>query len=285
MQIPIGYMIIGGIILGLITITTGYFFAIWANRKWPVPLRDSVDARLEDIQAASLEATSKLPPLWLSLLPVAIPIVFICAATALHSVHAGGGSALSGIVHFLGDKNMALTIGCVIALVMLAVQKKKDKAGIHAFVQGALLSGGSIILIIAAGGAFGGMLQQTGISMRLAQMTEGYQMALIPLAFCITAVVRTAQGSATVALITASGILSGMTHHEGLAYHPLYIGLAIGCGSKLIWWMNDAGFWVTCKMSNLTEREMLRSSTVMLIIMGFTGLLAILIAAQLFPLK
>jgi GntP family gluconate:H+ symporter len=121
--------------------------------------------------------------------------------------------------------------------------------------------------------------------MRLAKMTEGYQMALIPLAFCITAVVRTAQGSATVALITASGILSGMTHNEGLAFHPLYIGLAIGCGSKLIWWMNDAGFWVTCKMSNLTEREMLRSSTMMLIIMGFTGLVAILIAAQLFPLK
>ena len=109
-------------------------------------------------------------------------------------------------------------------------------------------------------------------------------MALIPLAFLITAVIRTAQGSATVAMITASGILSGMAQSMQLEYHVLYIGLAIACGSKLIPWMNDSGFWIVCKMSNLTEKELLKTFSPMLTIMGLTGLIVIVIAAKLLPL-
>ena len=292
LQLSIGVMMIAGTLLGLITITAGYLYAVYANKKWPVALRDSVDARLEDIRSASLQENKKLPALWLSLLPVLIPLVLICAHTAVNSLSlsdtalapGGLGSGLVGAIQFFGDKNTALLLGGLVALVLLAVQKKKSREGIGSFVQNALLSGGGILLIIAAGGAFGGMLQQTGISLRIAEMTQDYQMALIPLAFFITAVVRTAQGSATVALITASGILSGMTQSEGLSYHPLYIGLAIGCGSKLIPWMNDAGFWIICKMSNLTEKETLKTFSPMLTIMGITGLVVLLIAAKLMPL-
>ena len=152
------------------------------------------------------------------------------------------------------------------------------------FVQAALMSGGGIILITCAGGAFGGMLQQTGISSEIARMTAHYQMALIPQAFLIAAVIRTAQGSATVALITASGILAGMANSGHLQFHHLYIGLAIGCGSKLVPWMNDAGFWIVCKVSNLTEREALKTFSPLNAIMGITGLIIIMIAATLFPL-
>ncbi|MGI9544182.1 MAG: GntP family permease, partial [Cyclobacteriaceae bacterium] len=143
---------------------------------------------------------------------------------------------------------------------------------------------GVIILITSAGGAFGRMLQQTGISSRIGDLTQDYQMALIPLAFLIAAVVRTAQGSATVAMITASGILSGMASTMSLEYHMLYIGLAVACGSKLIPWMNDSGFWIVCKMSNLTEQEALKTFSPMLTIMGIVGLFVTMLAAKLFPL-
>mgnify|MGYP000309257654 FL=1 len=93
-----------------------------------------------------------------------------------------------------------------------------------------------------------------------------------------------AEGSATVALITASGILSGMANNASLEFHPVYLGLAIGCGSKLVPWMNDAGFWIICKLSNLTEKEALKTITPMLAVMGFTGLIIIIIGAKLFPL-
>jgi len=292
MQIPIGLMMMGGFLLGLVTISTGYLFARYANRKWPIPLRDSLDARLEDIKLASLKEDRQLPPLWLSLLPILVPLVLICANTALTSFSPSPASvkpslfvgSLIRLLGFLGDKYIALASGGFIALVLLARQKRTNREGMTAFVQAALMSGGAIILITAAGGTFGGMLQQSGISARIAELTEGYQMALIPLAFLVAAVVRTAQGSATVAVITASGMLSGMATHGHLAYHPLYLGLAIGCGSKLVPWMNDAGFWIVCKISNLTEGEALKTIAPLQTIMGVAGLVGVLIAARVLPL-
>ncbi|WP_421827460.1 GntP family permease [Larkinella sp.] len=288
MHIPIGLMMIAGTIVGLFTITAGYFFALWANRKWPIPLRDSLDAKLEDIKLIAAKEDSHLPGLGVSLLPVLIPLVFICADTVLSTLATPGDaltqSVIFKVVKFFGDKNIAVVTGGIAALLILAAHKKSGKEGLTPFVQAALMSGGGIILITAAGGAFGGMLQQTGISTRIADLTKDYQMALIPLAFLIAAVVRTAQGSATVALITASGILSGMASNANLEFHPVYLGLAIGCGSKLVPWMNDAGFWIICKLSNLTEQEALKTISPLLVVMGLTGLIIIMIGAQLFPL-
>ncbi|MDF7819146.1 GntP family permease [Runella sp. MFBS21] len=292
MHIPIGLMMIAGTVVGLFTITSGYFFALWANKKWPIELRDSLDAKLEDIKSIAAKEDKHLPALGVSLLPVMIPLVFICADTAINALYkAADIQAFSplvqnfiALVKFFGDKNIAIVTGGIVALLILAQQKKNNKDGLTPFVQAALMSGGGIILITAAGGAFGGMLQQTGISSRIADMTKEYQMALIPLAFLIAAVVRTAQGSATVALITASGILSGMASNANLEFHPVYLGLAIGCGSKLVPWMNDAGFWIICKLSNLTEKEALKTISPLLVVMGLTGLVVIIIGAKLFPL-
>jgi len=292
MQIPIGMMIVAGIILGIITSASGYAFALWANRKWTVPLRDSLDARIEDIKINSVKNSSQLPGLGFSILPVLIPLVLICADTFLTSYTAANGikgfssfqNTLVTIIHFLGDKNTALIIAGLVALQLVSKHKKDKTESMTSFVQAALMSGGAIVLITAAGGAFGGILQQTGISARITDMTKEYQMALIPMAFIIAAIIRTAQGSATVALITTSGILAGMANTGHLQYHHLYLGLAIGCGSKLVPWMNDAGFWIVCKMSNLTEKEALKTFSPMNVVMGITGLIVILIAARIFPL-
>jgi len=75
-----------------------------------------------------------------------------------------------------------------------------------------------------------------------------------------------------------------MANSQSLEFHQLYIGLAIACGSKLIPWMNDSGFWIVCKMSNLTEKELLKTFSPMLTIMGIVGLIVIMIGANLFPL-
>lgn len=290
MGIPIGLMMLTGALLGIITSASGYFFAKWVSRKWTVPLRDSAEEKVEDIKDIAAKTDAELPSLWFSLLPMLIPLVFICADTFLRSFYTAGSTqsviefTLVEFVHFFGDKNIALITGGVVALILVANQKRMTREGLSKFVQSALLTGGGIILITAAGGAFGGIIQQTGISGRIAELTSGYQMALIPLAFLIAAVVRTAQGSATVALITASGILSGMATTGNLEYHQVYLGLAIGCGAKLVPWMNDAGFWIVCKMSNLTEREALKTFSPMCVVMGFTGLIVTMIAAKFFPL-
>jgi len=288
MNIPIGLMMVGGVLVGIATIIAGYAYAAWANKKWPIPLRDSIDAPLDQLKSLS-EDNAKLPPLWFAVLPILIPVLLITLKAVQDTFFGGyqdaGGftGAIFVMIDFLGEKNLALVLGAASALFMLIQYNSGDKTTKNA-AQQALMSAGVIILITAAGGAFGAMLQQTGISTRISDLTQGYQMALIPLAFLISAVVRTAQGSATVAMITASGILSGVATTMTLEYHMLYIGLAVACGSKLIPWMNDSGFWIVCKMSNLTEQEALKTFSPMLTIMGIVGLIVTMLAAKVFPL-
>lgn len=281
LQIPIHMMVIGGLIVGTFTVSSGFLYAKWANKRFPVPLRGSADAPLREIEALVEKDTSELPSFWFSILPIIIPVVFITAAGVMN-IGPDSGFLLS-VVRFLGEKNAALVTGAVISLLLLAKYRRGDQKGISESVQGALTSGGMIILITSAGGAFGAMLQQTGVSERIASLTEGYQVALIPLAWLVTAIVRTAQGSATVSMITAAGIVGGLAS-AGLPFHVLYIGLAIACGSKLFTWMNDSGFWIVSKMSNMTEQETLKSFSMMQLVMGVVGLIVCMIGAMLFPL-
>jgi GntP family gluconate:H+ symporter len=276
LNVPIGLMMVCGCLLGLCTITVGYLIATVLDKKFDIPLRDAPDARLEDIAAIAEKDDKDLPALWMALLPPVFPLVTICFRSAVEAFHKPN-TPLTGspflnqvleVVLFFGDKNVALLMGAIFALLVLAYQKKTAKEGMTAFVQTALMSGGGIILITAAGGAFGGMLQQSGISQRIADLTKDYQMALIPLAF----------------LITASGILAGMAQNANLGFHPVYLCLAIGSGAKLIPWMNDAGFWIMCKTSNLTEREALQTIAPLQCLMGITGLVLTMIAAKVFPM-
>jgi len=127
------------------------------------------------------------------------------------------------------------------------------------------------------------MLQQTGIGIIISDLSASYQSAILPLGFFIAALMRTAQGSATVAMITAIGILSGLGSSADLAFHPVYLALVIGCGSKVIPWMNDSGFWIVTQMSGMKEHETFRFFSVLLAVMGFSGLIAVMILANLFP--
>jgi GntP family gluconate:H+ symporter len=289
MGIPIHYMMIGGIIVGMFTTGSGYLYALWINKRMEIPLRSSSEISLETLASITEKPLNQLPSLTLSLMPVIVPLILISAKGFLETfdmnVAEGSFGDLSlQLLSFAGEKNFALILGGLLSLYLLYTQKKNDLKELGKAMEHALTSAGVIILITAAGGAFGAMLQQTSVSYRIAELTQGYQMALIPLAFLITVIVRTAQGSATVSMITASGIMSGLAVGVDLNFHILYIGLAIACGSKLITWMNDSGFWIVCKMSDFTEAETLRTFSVMQAIMGITGFIVVYLGALLFPL-
>jgi GntP family gluconate:H+ symporter len=275
LRVNVGEMIIGGCAVGIFTSLIGYAWASFANRRWQVPLRETADISLAELEAISRREDRDLPPLWLSLLPVLLPVALIGGKTVLDPDAAGSSGAVS---------NLALILGAAIALILLARHGARQPGGLGRAVESALSSGGIIILITAAGGAFGGMLQETGIGASLAELMAGSRLAVLPLAFLVTSLVRTAQGSATVAMITAAGILSGLSDPAQLGFHPVYLALAIGCGSKPIHWMNDSGFWVITRMSGLTEAEALKTVTPMTAIMGVAGLLATMAGAAWLPM-
>ncbi len=279
LKIDLGVMIIGGMIVAAFAACFGLAYAWWLNGRSPVPVRDPAG---QEPAAVVERPDSELPSLWLALAPIILPVLLIAGATVSDVVKPGPD--IARIIATIGHPNIALAIAAAISLGTLAWQRRGDRTVLRTTVQSAIADAGCIILITAAGGVFGGILQETGVGERIQGIAREYRIAVLPLAFLVTVVIRTAQGSATVAMVTAVGILQGFASADVLGFHPLYLALTIGCGSKIIGWMNDSGFWVVCKTSGLTERETLRGFSVMLAVMGVSGFLFVLVAAKLFPL-
>jgi len=84
-------------------------------------------------------------------------------------------------------------------------------------------------------------------------------------------------------MITSIGIVGGFATSGALDFHPVYLALVVGCGSKPYPWMNDSGFWVICRMSGFTEAETLKTASVLISLMGFVGLAVTMLLAALFP--
>lgn len=287
--VDIGRMIMAGIVIGAFVSASGYLYAIWFDKKFNIQVRESEPGQIDELKKLADRDVNELPGLFISLCPIVLPILFVTAGTVINSDF---GKSFSGnwnpilldTIRTLGDKIVALAFGAAIAMGILIQQKAQSLKDTMDAIPPALKDAGLIILITSAGGAFGGILQQTGIGPRLQEVTGGMAIGLLPLAWFITAVVRVAQGSATVAMITAVGIVGGMADAGNLGYHPVYIAIAIGCGSKMLPWFNDSGFWVICKMSGFTERETLKSFTPLLSIMGIVGLIVTMILAKLWPM-
>ena len=282
--INLGLMIIVGSIIGLICSSAGLLYAYWINKRQDIPLRTTTDANVEEMKEWLNKNTSGLPSFFLSTLPIVVPVVLITGRTIIHSSSIAIPGSIGAIINFAGDPTIALFIATCIALFILARQFGYRLKELKKPMDEAVFSAGTIILIVGTGGAFGTMIQQTGIGQWLIELTPGLTLAVLPLAFFITAIFRTAQGSATVAMITAVGIFSAFNTPGSLSFHPVYLAAAIGCGAKIFPWMNDAGFWIVSRMSGFTEKETFRNFSMVLIVMGFTGLLITMLLAKLFPL-
>jgi GntP family gluconate:H+ symporter len=287
--INIGTMIIGGFLIGIFTSLCGYVYALWANKKWDLPMRDTPDVSIDDLKKLAEKEDSELPKLWISVLPIVLPLFLITANTITELDTNASEANLSefhkywvSIFSVLGDANIALAISSAIAVFLLWSRLNNTKE-FQKVIAESISSAGVIILITTAGGVFGQMLEQTGIGIKLSGFATTYQMAVIPLAFFITAAVRTVQGSAMVAMVTAAGVMSGVGS-MGLQFNPIYVALAIGCGSKIFTWMNDSAFWIVTEMCAMEEKETIRHFSFLSMVMGLSGLVILMILSQFLPL-
>ena len=203
----------------------------------------------------------------------------------------GGDTVFSALgmeipmMKLLGDKNIALILSAAVAIYLLISTSGKGSVETRETIQSALSGAGVIILITAAGSAFGSMLKDTGIAEVISSSFDGSQtLALIPIAFLVTALIRTAQGSATVTMITARGMIAPMAAGATLSYSALYLALAIGCGSKPISWANDSGFWVIGRMTGMSPQETFKTVSIMMMLMSIAGLAMVFLGAIFLPL-
>ncbi|MCA9047031.1 MAG: hypothetical protein KDA69_22065, partial [Planctomycetaceae bacterium] len=139
------------------------------------------------------------------------------------------------------------------------------------------------------GGAFGAMLKAAQIGDAIAALFPSggasAGLVLMCLGFVITALLKFAQGSTTVAVITASSMIAAMVKGVDLDFNPVYLATAIGGGGLIGSWMNDSGFWIFAKMSGLTEREALKSWTPLLCVLGVTAFVVSLVLSVAMPMK
>jgi len=287
--VDLGRMIIGGLLVGSFGMAGAFAYARWFNKKFPIEVRSMDESDSGIFSKVAEIKDSGLPSLFFSLSPLAFPVLLIAGDSILRqiSIDSEGTFLLSfrSVMGFLGDKNLALTIGAVLSLLLLLRSPVSRGSKVGEAVRKSLKSAGTIILITGMGGAFGGILQQTSLGLDIrafATSNELGSMAILVLAFFATSAIRIAQGSATVAMITSVGIVGGLAS-QGLVVHPVYLALAIGCGAKPIPWMNDSGFWVVGKLAGLTEKETLQTFSVVIALQGVVGMLAVLTFAYSFP--
>jgi GntP family gluconate:H+ symporter len=303
LHLNVGESLLGGLLIGAITCVFGFMVSQWLNRKTDVPLRGSGSVNLNDLQGVSAKPESELPSFFWSITPVLLPIFLISLTTVFELAHSGaaknigwgvwmvsalggeqGFNAVRAWVDFIGHKNIALFIGAAISLFVLAKQRGFGLKKLEELVGPPLETAGMIILITSAGGAFGAALRSAGVGDAVKAVAQGYSMNLIFLGWLTAAVVRVAQGSATVAMLTTSSIMAPMVAAGELGCHPVYLFTAIGFGAMFLSWMNDSGFWVVNRLSGMTEKETLRTWSVQLTADSVIGLLVTLALSKLLPM-
>jgi gluconate:H+ symporter, GntP family len=290
LQLDLGKSIIAGMLAGILPAIGVWYVAKLINRKVQVPMRETSGASLAEISASMQKKDEELPSFSLSILPVLLPVFLIAVASVLAMLARGadpevGQGILYRVFGFLGNRNVALFIGALVAMWVLASQKNLGIRNLSQSLASPLESAGIIILITSAGGAFGAMIQHSGVGEAIRAAAEGRELNYVFLAWAITAVIRIAQGSATVAMITGASLMFAVIGDGSqLPYSPIYIFLAIGFGSMILSWMNDSGFWVVGRLSGFTEQETFKSWTVMVTAISLMGLAQCLIFSKILPL-
>ena len=286
LKVDLGWSVIVGTLASIPPVIFGWQVAKWRNRRCDVPLRETPGMPLTELETIAAKPESELPSFAASLLPVLLPIVLISTASFLAAF--GGAKhlgALYSVLEFIGNRNIALLIGALLAIGLVMRHRRLSFAGLGNLIGPAFETAGVIILITSAGGAFGLMLKHAGVGEAIRGVALGRDINLIVLAWAVAVLMKFAQGSATVSMLTTAAMMVGMTQGADLPYHPMYLFLAIGFGALGLSWMNDSGFWVIGRLSGFTERETLRTWTITAFAMCFAGLLETLLLATVLPFK
>ncbi|MBC2838095.1 GntP family permease [Robiginitalea sp. SC105] len=211
-------------------------------------------------------------------LPILVPILLI----VLKSVMGGGEGTTYALVGFLGEPFIALLIGFFLSL-LLPARFEASMLSASGWVGKAMRDSATILLITGAGGIFGTILQRSGIAESLGTLLVDYQFGVL-LPFVLAAALKTAQGSSTVALITAASILLPMMPSLGLeseAEKALAV-VALGAGSSVVSHANDSFFWVVTQMSGMDVKTGYRLFSGGTLVLGCTADLGVYLCSLFF---
>ena len=261
-----------GLIFGFIAALVGgvFFSKLTAKTFFPSHFVDADESVEVGVEGNSEERASGVLAIGLILLPIVLILVGTIVSTAVGD----SNPTLTAVCKFLGDKNVALFIGVVVAIFAL---KKYFTRPLDDILSEAASQAGMVLLITGAGGSFGAIINATGIGDYIVTIMSNFNVPLIILGFVLSQILRAAQGSATVALVTTSAIVAPSIASMGAS--PVLVGLAICFGSVGLSLPNDSGFWVINRFADFSFQDTLKGWTLPGFIAGLTGLVLVLIAS------
>lgn len=261
--VDFGKLILFGILIAIPAMLVGHAWAVYAGRK-------SSDVNTIADQDEEPAGTTARPSVFRAFLPVMVPILLMAIKSVMGLEHTEG--RIAKVFNIAGDPSIALAVGVLLAI----MTGKNDRHTLSANLSASVEKAGGILVIIGAGGAFGAVLSATNIGGHFGE-TLDMKMLGIWFPFLLTCIIKTAQGSSTVAIVTASSIILPLLPALGLDSENgrILAVLSMGAGSMMVSHTNDAYFWVISKFSDIDIRTMLRVHSIASVWMGLITMVVV----------
>ncbi|GET22002.1 GntP family permease [Prolixibacter denitrificans] len=264
LKADLGMVIFLGLIVALPVSLAGYFWAKFISKRVSVVVKEETEME---------EEPEKLPGNLVSFAPIIFPIILIALKSiADYPTHPFGSDWIYQVLVFMGNPVIALFMGVILAF---ALKHSFKETHFDWTIKG-LKEAGVIILITGAGGAFGEILRAGGIGDIIGSGLSDFQVGIL-LPFILAAILKSAQGSSTVAIITTAAIVSPLLGSLGLSSETskALTVLAIGAGAMTVSHLNDSYFWVVSQFSDMNTSTALKSQTMATLLQGITGIIII----------
>jgi gluconate:H+ symporter, GntP family len=222
-------------------------------------------------QLAGPEEARSLPGFWISVFTIVFPVLLMLVGSWA-DVFSPPGSGLNNSLRLVGNDDMALLIGALFSFVTLGTMRGFSRAAILRFSTECLAPTAAITLLIGAGGGFGRVLQDCGVSDAIMAVALGAHVPLLLLAWLLAALIRLATGSSTVAMTTAAGIIAPIALHSP-GVHPELLAIATGAGALVFSHVNDGGFWLVKEYFNMSVGQTMKTWSVSETLIALLGLL------------
>ncbi|HEY1094336.1 MAG TPA: GntP family permease [Glycomyces sp.] len=267
----VGLVVALGLLVAIPTwYVTSYLFGLWAGKRIELPVPDVLSG------GPQVEDAENPPKARTVILLLLLPLVMIFFDTGLNTAGSAGwvdaDANWFNVARALGSTPIALLVTVFVASYVLGQRRGRTRAWVEDLLDKALAPVCAIILITGAGGMFGGVLRASGIGDALSGALSDIGLPVIVAAFLIATALRVAQGSATVALTTAAGLVQPIVAGDGYnAVEIAAIVIAMSAGSVMLSHVNDSGFWLVGRFLNMDVKTTLKTWTVMETTIGLMG--------------
>lgn len=261
MQVDMGLTMLWGMLVAIVPAVVGYLLGRWMGNKYQLTSETPV--------SEATVAPSPLPGFWWSIWPILVPVALI----GVKSMFDLWGKS-NPVLNLLGEPSIAMGVGILLCVPVLWHQKNGN---IQDLLEQALAKSGNILLLTAAGGAFGAVIKAMKIGDLYGPALAASGLGLLA-PFLLAALLKTAQGSSTVAIMSAASILMPLLPALGFdtAHTRLLALLAMGAGSMAVSHSNDSYFWVISRFGHVPMATLLRTYTLITFAMGVSTLMVLL---------